>query len=83
MPLIEAATARALVEACAGQRLALLTIELADPSGYGRIVRGDPAGRDAHEGGRVHAIVEHKDATPGERAIREIYTGMMAAPTAR
>ena len=82
VPLIEAATARALVEACGGARLALLTVDLADPSGYGRIVRGDPAGRPADEGGRVHGIVEHKDANPTERLIREVYTGVMAAPTA-
>lgn len=81
VPLIEAATARALIEACAGTRLALLTVELADPSGYGRIVRGDPAGRPAQEGGRVHGIVEHKDANPAERLIHEVYTGVMAAPT--
>ena len=83
VPLIETTTARALVDACAGQRLALLTVEMDDPSGYGRVVRGDPVGRDAHEGGRVHAIVEHKDATAGQRQIREIYAGMMAAPTAQ
>jgi bifunctional UDP-N-acetylglucosamine pyrophosphorylase/glucosamine-1-phosphate N-acetyltransferase len=82
VPLIEAATARALVEACAGTRLALLTVELADPTGYGRIVRGDPAGRPAIEGGRVHAIREDKDASPIERLIGEVYTGVMAAPTA-
>ena len=81
VPLIEADTARALVAACDASRLALLTIELADPGGYGRVVRGDAAGRDATEGGRIHAIVEHKDATPAERAIREVYTGMMALPT--
>ncbi len=81
VPLIEAATARALVKACGGKRLALLTVTLDDPTGYGRIVRGDPAGRSAREGGRVHAIVEHKDASPAERAIREVYTGVMAAPT--
>jgi bifunctional UDP-N-acetylglucosamine pyrophosphorylase/glucosamine-1-phosphate N-acetyltransferase len=81
VPLIEADTARALVAACDASRLALLTIELADASGYGRVVRGDAAGRDATEGGRIHAIVEHKDATPAERAIREVYTGMMAVPT--
>ena len=73
VPLIEAATARALVDACAGNRLALLTIDLADPTGYGRIVR---------EGSEVRAIVEHKDATPAQREIREVYTGMMAVPTA-
>ncbi|WP_286746208.1 bifunctional UDP-N-acetylglucosamine diphosphorylase/glucosamine-1-phosphate N-acetyltransferase GlmU [Aquabacterium sp. UBA2148] len=73
-PLIRASTAQALVDACAGGKLALLTIELADPTGYGRIVR------DA-SGERVLAIVEHKDASPEQRAIREVYTGMMAAPT--
>ncbi|MDT9000602.1 bifunctional UDP-N-acetylglucosamine diphosphorylase/glucosamine-1-phosphate N-acetyltransferase GlmU [Paucibacter sp. APW11] len=76
VPLIKAETARRLVEACDGRALVLLTIDLADPSGYGRIVR---------EGGRadghVLAIVEHKDATAEQRAIREGYTGMMAAPT--
>ncbi len=82
VPLIEAATARALVEACAGTRLALLTVDLADPTGYGRILRGDPAGRPATEGGRVHGIREHKDASATERDIREVYTGVMAAPTA-
>lgn len=82
VPLIEAATARALIESCGGTRLALLTIELTDPSGYGRVVRGDPAGRSALEGGRIHGIVEHKDATPMQRQIHEVYTGVMAAPTA-
>ncbi|HEX3139438.1 MAG TPA: NTP transferase domain-containing protein, partial [Rhizobacter sp.] len=72
VPLIGADTARALVEACGGSQLALLTIDLADPSGYGRIVR---------EGDAVRAIVEHKDATPAQREIREVYTGMMAVPT--
>ena len=73
VPLIRAETARALVEACGGTRLALLTIDLADATGYGRIVR---------EGDAVRAIVEHKDASPAQRAIREVYTGMMAVPTA-
>jgi len=73
VPLITAATARALVDACAGSKLALLTIELADPSGYGRIVR---------QGDAVRAIVEHKDASAEQRQIREIYTGIMAVPTA-
>ena len=75
VPLIAASTARALVQACAGQRLALLAITLADATGYGRIVRA------AGDGGAVLGIVEHKDATPAERNIREVYTGMMAAPT--
>jgi len=73
VPLIRPATARALVQACGGEKLALLTIELEDPAGYGRIVRS---------GARVQAIVEHKDATAAQREIREVYTGIMAAPTA-
>jgi bifunctional UDP-N-acetylglucosamine pyrophosphorylase/glucosamine-1-phosphate N-acetyltransferase len=77
VPLITAATARALADACGGQRLALLTIVLDDATGYGRILRSGDA-----VGGRVLGIVEHKDATPAQREIREVYTGMMAAPTA-
>ncbi|MDH3460014.1 MAG: bifunctional UDP-N-acetylglucosamine diphosphorylase/glucosamine-1-phosphate N-acetyltransferase GlmU, partial [Burkholderiaceae bacterium] len=73
VPLIRPATAQALVAASGGDKLALLTIELSDPSGYGRVLR---------EGDRVLAIVEHKDATPEQREIREVYTGIMAAPTA-
>ncbi|WP_431259176.1 bifunctional UDP-N-acetylglucosamine diphosphorylase/glucosamine-1-phosphate N-acetyltransferase GlmU [Roseateles chitinivorans] len=71
-PLISTATTRALVEACGGDKLVLLTIEYADPTGYGRIVR---------EGELVKAIVEHKDASEAQRGIRECYTGIMAAPT--
>ena len=74
VPLITTATAAALVQACGGGKLALLTIELSDATGYGRIVR-------AADGG-VQAIVEHKDASPQQRALREVYTGIMAAPTA-
>jgi bifunctional UDP-N-acetylglucosamine pyrophosphorylase/glucosamine-1-phosphate N-acetyltransferase len=78
VPLIRAATAQALADAAAGGALALLTIELPDPFGYGRILRdGEPGA-----GGAVRAIVEQKDASPAQRAIREVYTGMMAAPTA-
>ena len=75
VPLIEASTARALADACGGERLALLTITLADATGYGRIVR-------TADGTAVLGIVEHKDASPAQRQIREVYTGMMAAPTA-
>jgi bifunctional UDP-N-acetylglucosamine pyrophosphorylase / glucosamine-1-phosphate N-acetyltransferase len=73
VPLIRTETARALVQACAGEKLALLTIELSDATGYGRIVR---------QGNAVQAIVEHKDANAAQRDIKEIYTGIMAAPTA-
>ncbi|OWQ86953.1 UDP-N-acetylglucosamine diphosphorylase/glucosamine-1-phosphate N-acetyltransferase [Roseateles aquatilis] len=71
-PLITTATTRALVDACDGRQLVLLTIEYADPSGYGRILR---------DGDSVRAIVEHKDASDEQRCIRECYTGIMAAPT--
>jgi bifunctional UDP-N-acetylglucosamine pyrophosphorylase/glucosamine-1-phosphate N-acetyltransferase len=73
VPLIRTATAQALAAACGGERLALLTITLDDATGYGRIVR---------QGDALQGIVEHKDATPAQRAIAEVYTGMMAAPTA-
>ncbi|MBP8143943.1 bifunctional UDP-N-acetylglucosamine diphosphorylase/glucosamine-1-phosphate N-acetyltransferase GlmU [Pseudorhodoferax sp.] len=73
-PLVRRETAEALAAACGGTRLALLTVLLADPSGYGRILR------DASGG--VLGIREHKDASAAEREIREGYTGMMAAPTA-
>lgn len=74
VPLIRAETLAALLRACGGTRLALLTVELADPSGYGRIVR---------DGDQVRGIVEHKDASGAQREIREAYTGVMAAPTAQ
>jgi len=80
VPLIREATLRALVDACAGSKLALLTVALADPFGYGRIVRTPEAG-DADGVGAVQAIVEEKDATPLQRQITEVYTGILAAPT--
>ncbi|WPB59508.1 bifunctional UDP-N-acetylglucosamine diphosphorylase/glucosamine-1-phosphate N-acetyltransferase GlmU [Xylophilus sp. GOD-11R] len=75
VPLIAADTLRALAAAARPDALALLTIELDDPTGYGRIVR-DGAGL-------VQAIVEQKDASEAQRAIRETYTGVMAVPGAR
>ena len=87
VPLIRTDTLKALVQACGGTQLALLTVMLDDPSGYGRIVR-EGAGSAAHDhksagaAPRVRAIVEHKDASPAQRQIREVYTGIMAAPTA-
>ena len=72
VPLTSVETLRALVDAGGAQCLALLTVEVADPTGYGRIVR-DPAGA-------VRAIVEHKDASPEQLAIGEIYSGIMVVP---
>jgi bifunctional UDP-N-acetylglucosamine pyrophosphorylase/glucosamine-1-phosphate N-acetyltransferase len=74
VPLIRPETLQALVDKSGGERLALLTIAMANPAGYGRIVR---------QGEAVQAIVEHKDATEAQRAIREVYTGFMAVPSAK
>ncbi|RZI96967.1 MAG: bifunctional N-acetylglucosamine-1-phosphate uridyltransferase/glucosamine-1-phosphate acetyltransferase, partial [Haliea sp.] len=76
VPLTRAETLQALLSQCDGQRLALLTLTLPDPTGYGRIVR---AGKETSA--QVRAIVEHKDASDDERRIQEIYSGIMAVPT--
>jgi len=75
LPLIRPETLSRLAAAVDGDKLAVLTATPPDTSGLGRIVR-DGAGR-------VRAIVEEKDASPEERAIGEINTGLLAAPTAR
>ena len=72
VPLTQADTLRALVAASAGEQLALLTVTLPDPTGYGRIVR--------NADGAVQGIVEHKDASEAQRAITEVYSGIMAVP---
>lgn len=74
VPLMRAATLKRLLEA-AGEGLAVLTAEPDDPAAYGRIVR------DAS--GRVARIVEQRDATPAERAIREINAGFYALSARR
>ncbi|WP_267245122.1 bifunctional UDP-N-acetylglucosamine diphosphorylase/glucosamine-1-phosphate N-acetyltransferase GlmU [Streptomyces sp. PR69] len=72
-PLLSGATLGALAEVHAsdGNAVTVLTAEVPDATGYGRIVR-DPAT------GAVTAIVEHKDATEEQRAIREINSGVFA-----
>jgi len=75
VPLIRTESLRALVEAAGSGDLALLTANVADSTGYGRIVR--------NPSGQVSAIVEHRDANPEQRRIPEINTGLMAAPAAR
>ena len=72
VPLIAAQTLAALVEAAGSGALALLTQHLDEPRGYGRIVRDGTA--------RVTRIVEEKDASEAERRIREVNTGILAAP---
>ncbi len=77
VPLTQAATLFHLITACAGENLALLTLEMDNPTGYGRIVRSAGAAD-----GAVQAIVEHKDASAAQHAITEIYSGIMAVPAA-
>ena len=72
VPLIEQPTLERLMAQATPEQLALLTVELDDPTGYGRIIR-DGAGE-------VQAIVEQKDATAEQRTIREGNTGILAAP---
>ncbi|OQR35540.1 UDP-N-acetylglucosamine diphosphorylase/glucosamine-1-phosphate N-acetyltransferase [Pseudomonas sp. Bc-h] len=75
VPLIEVETLQRLLTLVNDQQLGLLTVTLDDPAGYGRIVR------DEHD--RVTAIVEHKDASEAQKAIREGNTGILAVPGKR
>ena len=111
VPLTPVDTLKALVGAASGG-MAVLTAELDDATGYGRMVRsgasdGERPAAGASDGerpasgaidgerpssgaidgerpspGRITRIVEHKDASPAERAIREVNSGIMAVPTA-
>ena len=74
VPLIEAATLRDLLARAGERAIALLSVMLDDASGYGRVLRD--------KAGNVYRIVEHKDATRKELAVRESNTGLMAAPAA-
>jgi bifunctional UDP-N-acetylglucosamine pyrophosphorylase/glucosamine-1-phosphate N-acetyltransferase len=74
VPLLTIATLTRLLEQTPANELAVLTVAMEDPAGYGRIVR---------EGNRVVGIVEQKDASEAERAIAEINTGVMICPTAK
>jgi bifunctional UDP-N-acetylglucosamine pyrophosphorylase/glucosamine-1-phosphate N-acetyltransferase len=74
VPLTKASTLKRLLQA-GKDGLSILTVEMANPSGYGRIVRD--------KSGKVQRIVEEKDATAEEKLIREVNTGIMAIPSAR
>jgi bifunctional UDP-N-acetylglucosamine pyrophosphorylase/glucosamine-1-phosphate N-acetyltransferase len=69
VPLLRAETVRRLIPLVQDQTLGLLTVELLNPRGYGRIVR--------NQRGKVQRIVEEKDATPEERTIFEVNTGIL------
>ncbi|MBI3094510.1 MAG: bifunctional UDP-N-acetylglucosamine diphosphorylase/glucosamine-1-phosphate N-acetyltransferase GlmU [Rhodocyclales bacterium] len=73
VPLTRVATLKRLIAAAGKDSLALLTAHVDNPQGYGRIVRSE---------GLVTRIVEEKDADDAEKAIREINTGILVAPTA-
>ncbi len=75
VPLTQVETLTRLLEQANDSQLGLLTVNLADPAGYGRIVR--------NAAGVVQAIVEHKDASDAQRAIREGNTGILAVPGKR
>ena len=72
VPLIRAATLNKLVAAAAQGALAVLSVNLDEPEGYGRILR------DAD--GRVRAIIEHKEASPAQLKISEVNSGLLCAP---
>ncbi len=72
IPMQRPATLRALAAAHAGQgnAVTVLTMELPDATGYGRVLRGAD--------GAVTAIVEHRDASPAQLAVREVSSGVFA-----
>jgi bifunctional UDP-N-acetylglucosamine pyrophosphorylase / glucosamine-1-phosphate N-acetyltransferase len=72
VPLTTRHSLQELLDRAGREKLAVLTVELENPTGYGRIVR---------QHGNIVGIVEQKDASEAERAIREVNTGIMVAPT--
>ena len=74
VPLVSASSLRRLLAGAGDERLAVLTVELDDATGYGRVIRDDQS--------RVRRIVEDRDASDEERRVREINTGLMACPAA-
>lgn len=74
VPLLGVDTLRELLERVNGTPV-MLAAQLEDPSGYGRVIRDDS--------GDFHAVIEHKDANEAERQVREVNTGVLAAPAAQ
>ena len=74
VPLLGLRTLETLIRETGTDEMSILTVDLVDPTGYGRILRED---------GRVIGIVEHKDASETELAISEINTGVMLCPAKR
>lgn len=74
VPLVPSEALASVAEIAQASRVGLLTARVRNPFGFGRVVRGPE--------GDVRAIVEERDATPDERAVNEVNTGFIAAPTA-
>jgi bifunctional UDP-N-acetylglucosamine pyrophosphorylase/glucosamine-1-phosphate N-acetyltransferase len=74
VPLIKSATLEKMLAGVNDDAMSLLTVELADPTGYGRILR--------NQAGEVTGIVEQKDAAPEQLKITEVNTGVMAMTAA-
>jgi len=74
VPLLTPGTCRRLLEETPAADVAVLTVDMDDPTGYGRIIR---------EGGNVDSIVEEKDAGRDEKAVREINTGVLVCPAGK
>ncbi len=74
VPLLTPGTCRRLIESTPDGDVAVLTVDMDDPTGYGRIVR---------QGDNVACIVEEKDASADEKAVREINTGVLVCPAHR
>jgi len=72
VPLLTVATVRNLLDACGEKEVGVLTVDLRDPTGYGRIVR---------DNGKVVRNVEERDASDDEKAITEINSGVMCCPS--
>jgi bifunctional UDP-N-acetylglucosamine pyrophosphorylase/glucosamine-1-phosphate N-acetyltransferase len=75
VPLTRASTLRGLLQRAGPDRLAILSVRLPEPTGYGRVLRDNA--------GNVYRVVEQKDATRKEQAVDEVNTGLMAAGAAR
>jgi bifunctional UDP-N-acetylglucosamine pyrophosphorylase / glucosamine-1-phosphate N-acetyltransferase len=75
VPLLQVETLQALIDKADAKTVALLTVLLADPSGYGRVLRDTR--------GRVKSIVEQKDASASQLRVREGNTGVLIAPAKR
>lgn len=74
VPLLTATTIRDLLDACGEKKVGVLTVNMPDPTGYGRIIR---------DNGEVVRNVEERDASDDEKAITEINSGVMCCPASK